>query len=200
MRKIVAIQSTVAYRNRTRHPRLDHSKQTAKTLYYRHLYQQKRPERHDKPSTQRERVLGKFLKRKCYWSFHFYLDEILKFAVLDPIHFKIPVFMPSFSVRFWDSLFAKSHESSHPCSAGIPTFLRAHHLPKSRVLSAPMELRIHWIYPRECGIFDLTESRTLSERKCRNALKPQAFLQTLPQSFRPFWKQDKKYRKCGFPW
>ena len=115
------------------------------------------------------------------------------------IHFKIPAFMPPFPARFWDSLFAKSHESSKPCSIGIPTFLRAHHLPKSHVLSAPMELRIHWIYPRKCGIFDLSESRTLSERRCRNALKTQAFLQILPQSFRPFWKQDRKYRKCGFP-
>ena len=44
-------------------------------------------------------------------------------------------------------------------------------------VSVLIKLRVHWIYPRKCGIFDTTRSRISFARQHRKALQIQGFSQ-----------------------
>lgn len=94
-----------------------------------------------------------------------------------PIFFEIPAFMPLHSAAFWDSLFSKSHRTSARRIAEITSILHAHRCTRSHALSVLIKLRVHWIYPRKCGIFDTTRSRILFARQHRKALQIQGFSQ-----------------------
>ena len=103
-----------------------------------------------------------------------------------PIFFEIPAFMPLSSAAFWDSLFSKSHRTSTRRIAEITSILHARRCPESHNLSPSIKLRVHWIYPRKCGIFDTTRSRISSARQHRKALQIQEFSRRTPRDFAPY--------------
>ena len=94
-----------------------------------------------------------------------------------PVFYKIPAFMPLPSAAFWDSLCSESHRSSARGITEITSILHAHRCTSSHALSVLIKLRVHWIYPRKCGIFDTTRSRISFARQHRKPLQIQGFFQ-----------------------
>ena len=127
-------------------------------------------------------VFHSILAVSFYVSYHASLISsiIVSLKMMDavmPIFFEIPAFMPLSSAAFWDSLFSKSHRTSTRRIAEITSILHAHRCPESHNLSSSIKLRVHWIYPRECGIFDAARSQVSSTQQHRKALQIQEFSQ-----------------------